>query len=184
MRILLTICMLGFIAFGFSACGNDDDRVVLVRSETQDAFDRARIANTKLPKAPNGKSWGEWLAKKAKGGLGLSLYRPSGEKAHERFMEVRKEYSKEDDRWTIFDNGISPKGCDKGEVPLLWIDTKTGDVHLSPSKLSGSGFCSALRKSYVTDKGNGDVVFNYEKAAAAAEKAVKEAVEDAIKDFW
>ena len=164
MRILLTICMLGFVALGFSACGNDDDRVALVRSEVQNAFDKVRFADTKSPKAPNGKSWGEWLAEEAKNIFGYGFSRPNSQKAFERFQEARKAYEKEADRWTIFDNGISPKGCDKGEVPLLWIDTKTGDVHFNPSKLSGGGFCNKLRDSYVTDKGNGDNVFNPMKA--------------------
>ena len=167
MRILLTICMLGFVALGFSACGNDDDRVALVRSEAREAIKsitmRAVADNidTTKPKAPKDKSWGEWIVKGVKVEAGLF---PMGEKEHKRFMKAKEAYEKEADRWTIFDNGISPKGCDKGEVPLLWVDTKTGNVHLSPSKLSGGGFCNKLRDSYVTDKGNGDNVFNPMKA--------------------
>lgn len=160
MRILLTICMLGFVALGFSACGNDD-RVALVRSEARmamrniTAMQFADNVNMASPKAPKGQSWGEWIVKGVKVEAGLF---PMGEKEHKRFMKAKEAYEKEADRWTIFDNGISPKGCDKGEVPLLWIDTKTGDVHFNPSKLSGGGFCNKLRDSYVTDKGNGDVV--------------------------
>ncbi len=165
MRILLTICMLGFVALGFSACGNDDDRVALVRSEARETM-RSIVAkqfadnfDMTSPKAPKGKSWGEWLAEIAVTNAAFPLG-PNEEKNAKRFAKAKEAYRKEADRWTIFDNGISPKGCDKGEVPLLWIDTKTGDVHFNPSKLSGEGFCSALRDSYVTDKGNGDDVFN------------------------
>lgn len=173
--------MLGFVAFGFSACSNDDDRVALVRSEAREAIKfitmRAVADNidTTKPKAPKGKSWGEWIVEGVKVEAGIF---PSSEKDYKRFKKAKEAYEKEADRWTIFDNGISPKGCDKGEVPLLWINTSNGDVHLSPSKLSGSGFCSALRKDYVTDKGNGDVVFNYEKATAAFEKAIEDAIKN------
>ncbi len=165
MRILLTICMLGFIALGFSACGNDDDRVALVRSEARTAMQRITNeswsgVNLTTPKAPKGKSWGEWILEGAKVEFTIG---PTKQKDSERFAKVKEAYLKETDRWTIFDNGISPKGCDKGEVPFIWIDTKTGDIHFNPSKLSGSGFCSALQKSYVTDKGNGDKVINPEK---------------------
>ena len=165
MRILFTICMLGFVALGFSACGNDDDRVALVRSEAREAIKsitmRAVVDNnidTTKPKAPKDKSWGEWMKEIAVNNDVFPLG-PSETKDAKRFDKAKEAYKKETDRWTIFDNGISPKGCDKGEVPLLWIDTSNGDMHFNPSKLSGSGFCSALRDSYVTDKDNGDKVF-------------------------
>lgn len=169
--------MLGFVALGFSACGNDDDRVALVRSDMRAAMKSivsrkfAENIDTTKPKAPKDKSWGEWLAEIAVTNAVFPIG-PNEEKDAKRFDKAKEAYKKETDRWTIFDNGISPKGCDKGEVPLLWINTSTGYTHFNPSKLSGGGFCDKLRDSYVTDKGNGDKIVNPMKAAAEYDKTI------------
>lgn len=112
MRILLAICMLGFALFEFSACGNDDDRVALVRSEARTAMQKITNeswagVNLMTPKAPKGKSWGEWMVEGAKVEFTIG---PSEEKAAERFAKAKAAYLNKADRWTIFDNGYLAKG--------------------------------------------------------------------------
>ena len=86
--------------------------------------------NTTKPKAPNDKSWGEWI------------------------VEINELNTS---KWAVSGNGIYPKGCNK-ETPLLWINTKTGAMHFNPSKLNGKKFCKNLRDSYVTSDSNGDKI--------------------------
>ena len=55
-------------------------------------------------------------------------------------------------------NGIVCGCYDKNnDIPLLWINTKTGNLHFNPSRLygnfsleyaKGNDFCGALRESY------------------------------------
>lgn len=86
--------------------------------------------DTTKPKAPNGKSWGEWIV---------------------AINELDR------NKWAASGNGIYPKGCDK-ETPLLWINPKTGAMHFNPSKLKGKKFCEDLRDSYISSNGNGDKI--------------------------
>ena len=89
--------------------------------------------DTKTPKAPNGKSWGEWI------------------------MEVAK---LDNAKWIVVQNGVAFKDCNKGETPFVWINQKDGAIYISPSKLAGEGkmeaFCKGLSESYRNGKGNGD----------------------------
>ena len=89
--------------------------------------------DTKTPKAPNGKSWGEWI------------------------MEVAK---LDNAKWVVVQNGVAFKDCNKGETPFVWINQKDGAIYISPSKLAGEGkmeaFCKNLSESYRNSKGNGD----------------------------
>lgn len=74
-------------------------------------------------------------------------------------------------KWKAYKNGIYPidinanKLCyDSSQTPLIWINTRTGDMHFNPSKLSdntsGDGFCERLRDSYAKDKNKGDKVIS------------------------
>ena len=68
-------------------------------------------------------------------------------------------------RWYPANNGIYPvykvgednKLCyDKSKMPLLWINTRTGNLHFNPTKLSDNygkagGFCEKFRDSYGKD---------------------------------
>ena len=89
--------------------------------------------DTKLPKAPNGKSWGAWIMEIA----GLDA-----------------------DNWIASSNGVSLKMCSSGKSPLIVINTSTGVMHFNPSKLLGDkkteDFCKKLREGYRTKNGNGD----------------------------
>lgn len=89
--------------------------------------------DTKKPKAPNGKSWGEWI------------------------MEVAELDST---KWVAVQNGVAFKDCNKGETPLIWLNPKDESIYISPSKLAGDGkmeaFCKGLSESYRSGKSNGD----------------------------
>ncbi len=107
--------------------------------------------NPKTPKAPHpdnsiktNMEWGEWI-----------MYSAGLDGA----------------RWKAHKKGIYPidtntnKLCyDSSQTPLLWINTRTGDMHFNPSKLSdnasGDGFCEKLRDSYAKDENKGDKVIS------------------------
>lgn len=101
----------------------------------------ANDIDTAQPQAPNGELWGEWI------------------------MKVGKLNPK---KWKAIGNGIYPIDRMNGVVcvdyddnyqelpPILWINTKTGDMHFNPSKLvknnigepTLANFCLMLKESY------------------------------------
>ena len=138
MTKLVKIAVLGFIALGFSACGdNVVKRISITRSEI-DSMQKiiatkiwADNIDTKKPTAPNGKSWGEWI------------------------MEVAE---LDNAKWVVVQNGVAFKDCNKGETPLITIDNNY--MYFNPSKIVGEGkmeaFCKGLSESYRNDISNGD----------------------------
>ena len=134
--VVVGVLLLGATIYGFIADNNMDTKVATAKNDafsTQKAI-VARVFAYNIditkPKAPNGKSWGEWI-------IAISELNTG--------------------KWAVSGNGIYPKGCNK-ETPLLWINPKTGDMHFNPSKLKGNRFCETLRDSYAKDKNKGDKV--------------------------
>ena len=100
--------------------------------------------NPTKSKAPNGKSWGEWIIEIA-------------------WLDKN--------RWKSFGtNGVYPidikanRACyDESELPLLWINPRDSTMNFNPSRLSDNygkknGFCENLRDSYVSENDTGDKV--------------------------
>ena len=133
----------------------EDAKVMTAKSDIASA-QKAIVANiygneinTKSTKAPNPTNpkhskveWGEWIMYIS--GLDGSI-------------------------WKAYKNGIYPidintnNVCyDSSQTPLIWINTRTGDMHFNPTKLSdnasGDGFCERLRDSYAKDKNKGDKI--------------------------
>ena len=108
--------------------------------------------NTKTQKAPQDKSWGEWIMEINTDPALVS------EQTRNAFKN----------KWIVSGDGISPKDCNKGETPFVWINPKDGAIYISPSKLAGEGkmeaFCKGLSESYRSGKSNGDKKVPIEKA--------------------
>lgn len=135
-------------------------RFTATRMDTQIATARSDIASAQKAivakvfadninpiksKAPNGKSWGEWIIQVA--GLDSTRWKASRNGVY-----------------AIYNSKEKRKACyDRSGLPVLWIDTNNGNMVFNPSRLSDNydkknGFCENLRDSYVSENGNGDKV--------------------------
>lgn len=110
--------------------------------------------NTKAPKAPDPNKpfvfiptmeWGEWIMQVSK--IPRDRYIPANNGIY--IMSHKQAITKETKNVTV---------CGYGDMPLLWINPKTGAMHFNPSKMSSNlkrdDFCGELRYSYTKEDGS------------------------------